>query len=58
VRRIAMRTISIREFVLEEFNRMLAAEGRDVELVAERPKPRLVAEVVELREERGDDHNS
>jgi hypothetical protein len=47
-----MRTISLKEYVLEEFNRMLAEEGRDVRVVVERPRPRLVSEsqnVVQLR---------
>jgi hypothetical protein len=44
-----MRTITLRELVLEELNRQLAEEGRDVRVVAERPKPQLVAEVVELK---------
>jgi hypothetical protein len=47
-----MRTMTLKEFVLEEFNRMLAAEGRDVQIVIERPRPQLAAEdgkVVELR---------
>jgi hypothetical protein len=47
-----MRTITLKELVLEELNRQLADAGRDVRVVAERPKPRLVAkrgEVVELQ---------
>lgn len=44
-----MRTVSLREFVLEEFNRMLEDEGRDVRISAEQPRPQLVAEVVEFR---------
>ena len=48
--------MTIQEFFLEELNRMLAEEGRDVRIVTERPKPKLAAErgqVVELpREER------
>jgi len=48
-----MRTITIKELVFEEINRMLEAEGRDVRIVSERPKPRLVAEegrVVKLKD--------
>ncbi len=41
-----MRTITIKEYVLEELNRMLAAEGKDVRIVAERPRPRAVEDVV------------
>jgi hypothetical protein len=44
-----IRTITLKELVLEELNRQLAAEGRDVRVVAERPKPRLAAEVVQLQ---------
>jgi hypothetical protein len=48
-----MRTITLKELVFEELNRQLAEEGRDVQVVAERPRPRLVAErdevVVPLR---------
>jgi hypothetical protein len=47
-----MRTITLKELVLEELNRQLAEEGRDVRVVAERPQPTLVAEggvVVPLR---------
>ena len=44
-----MRAVTLKEFVLEEFNRMLVQEGRDVQIITERLKPRLVAEVVELR---------
>jgi hypothetical protein len=44
------RTITMRELVLEELNRQLEEEGRDVRVVSERPKPRLVkGEVVQLR---------
>jgi hypothetical protein len=47
-----MRTMTLKELVLEELNRQLAEEGRDVRVVAERPRPRLATkegEVVELR---------
>jgi hypothetical protein len=44
-----MRTMTLKELVFEELNRQLAEEGRDVRVVAERPKPRLVAEVVQLQ---------
>jgi hypothetical protein len=47
-----MRTITLKELVLEELNRQLEQEGRDVRVVAERPKPWLAAkraEVVELQ---------
>jgi hypothetical protein len=43
-----MRTVTLKEFVIEEFNRMLAEEGRDVRIVTERPKPKLTGKVVEL----------
>ena len=33
-----MRTVTLKEYVLEEFNRMLAEEGRDVRIVTERPQ--------------------
>lgn len=49
-----MRTITLKELVLEELNRQLVAEGRDVQVVAERPKPQLAAqqgELVQLRRE-------
>jgi hypothetical protein len=45
------RTITLREFVLEELNRQLVEAGRDVRVVSERPKPTLVSNVVELRRE-------
>jgi hypothetical protein len=38
------RTITLKELVLEELNRQLAEEGRDVKVLAERPRPALVAE--------------
>ncbi|MGB6399249.1 MAG: hypothetical protein WBF73_26765 [Bradyrhizobium sp.] len=44
-----MRTITLKEFMLEELNRQLEESGRDVRIVSERPKPTLVAEVIELR---------
>jgi hypothetical protein len=45
-----MRTLTLKELVFEKLNRQLAEEGRDVRVVAERPKPRLVAgEVVPMR---------
>ena len=43
-----MRTVTLKEFVLEELNKMLAEEGRDIRLASERPRPRLAA-VVDLR---------
>jgi hypothetical protein len=43
-----MRTLTLKELVFEELNRQLEEEGRDVRVVAERPRPRLVAEVVPL----------
>jgi hypothetical protein len=46
-----MRTMTLKELVLEELNRQLAEEGRDVRVVAERPRPCLATdegEVVEL----------
>jgi hypothetical protein len=45
------RTVTLKELVLEEMNRQLAEEGRNVRVVAERPRPRLAAlegEVVQL----------
>jgi hypothetical protein len=53
-----MRTLTLKELVLEELNRQLAEEGRDVCVVTERPKPQLAAsegEVVEFnpRKEQG-----
>jgi hypothetical protein len=45
-----MRTITLKELVLEELNRQLAETGRDVRIVSERPKPTLVGgDVVEMR---------
>jgi hypothetical protein len=47
------RTVTLKELVLEEMNRQLAEEGRDVQVVFERPRPQLVADrgevVVPLR---------
>lgn len=48
-----MRTMALKEFVLEEFNRMLAEDGRDVRIATERPRPTLAADggrVVDLWE--------
>jgi hypothetical protein len=36
--------MTMKEYLIEEINRQLRKEGRDIELVAERPGPRLVAE--------------
>lgn len=47
-----MRTVTIKELVLEEFNKMLAKDG--VQVIAERPKPQLATregEVVQLSKE-------
>jgi len=38
-----MRTLTVHEYVLEELNKLLAAQGRDVQIVSERPRPQLVA---------------
>ena len=49
-----MRTMTIKQFCLEEINRMLAEQGRDVQLVFEHPKPQLVADggkVIEMIEQ-------
>jgi hypothetical protein len=49
------RTMSIKDFVISEINEMLAREGRDERIVAERPKPQLAAsdgQVVALNENR------
>jgi hypothetical protein len=52
-----MRTMTMREFAQHEMlrlvNERLANEGRDIRVVAERPKPQLAAErgsIVELRD--------
>jgi hypothetical protein len=50
-----MRLVTFKELFLEEVNKMLEEEGRDIRVVADRPRPKLVAErgeVVALREER------
>jgi hypothetical protein len=41
-----MRTMTLKELVLEEMNRLLEAEGRDVRVIAERPRPKLVKDNV------------
>ena len=46
-----IRTVTLKELVLEELNRQLAEAGRDVRIVPERPKPTLATaggEVVEM----------
>lgn len=46
------RTLTIKEYLLEELNRRARERGEDVELVFERPRPELVADrgvVVPLR---------
>jgi hypothetical protein len=46
-----MRTMTLKELVLEELNRQLEEEGRDIRVVAHRPRPRLATtsgEVLEL----------
>jgi hypothetical protein len=51
-----MRAITIQQLVLEELNRQLAQEGREVCVVSERPRPQLVArggEVIPLRDDEG-----
>jgi hypothetical protein len=53
-----MRTMTIKEYVLEELNKMLAAEGRDVRIVSERPKPTLVTDNVVRLEPKHDQQNS
>jgi hypothetical protein len=45
-----MQIMTLQDFVLAEFNKMLAAEGRDVQVVLERPKPNLC--VIDLTEKR------
>jgi hypothetical protein len=42
------RTMTMKEYLLEELNRRMREDGKDVELVFERPQPRL-AEVVQLQ---------
>jgi hypothetical protein len=47
-----MKARTIQEFVLDELNRMLEEEGRDVRVAMRRPRPRLATDggnVVELR---------
>jgi hypothetical protein len=36
-----MRTITLREYVLEQFNQMLAENGENVRVVIDRPRPVL-----------------
>jgi hypothetical protein len=38
--------MTIQEYILEEINRRLEKKGSDVRIVAERPKPQLVADNV------------
>ena len=52
-----MRTLTIHEYVLEELNKMLAAKGRDVRIVSERPKPTLVTDNVVKLERPSDDQS-
>jgi hypothetical protein len=40
--------MTIKDYVIEELNRILAAEGKDVRLVAERSKP-VADNVVQFR---------
>ena len=49
------RTMTMKEYLLEELNRRMREDGKDVELVFERPRPRLVSEVVSLEEKRNVD---
>ena len=52
-----MRTMTLKEIVLEEFNRRLEAQGKDVRIVAERPRPRAVEDddnVVSFSSKRGE----
>jgi hypothetical protein len=52
-----MRTMTMKEFVIREFNKMLEEEGSDVRIVATPPRPRLAAsegEVVAFRKGGGD----
>ena len=47
------RVLTIKEYLLEELNRRARERGEDVELVFEKPKPRLAArqgEVLQLRQ--------
>jgi hypothetical protein len=43
------RTLTIKEYLLESLNRRMRERGEDVELVFERPRPKLVSEVVQLQ---------
>jgi hypothetical protein len=45
------RQVTLKEFLLEEINRELREEGRDIQVVFARPRPRLAnrGEVVPLR---------
>lgn len=45
-----MRTMTLKEFLLEEINKELREEGRDIQIVFARPQPRLVAERGEVVE--------
>ena len=47
-----MQIMTLQDFVLAEFNKMLAADGRDVQVVLERPRPNLC--VIDLTEKRGE----
>jgi hypothetical protein len=50
-----MRTITFKDFVIEELNRMLAEEGRELCLSTERPRPMLASDggrVIDLSEVR------
>jgi hypothetical protein len=42
------RTLTIKEYLLEELNRRARERGEDIELVFERTQPRLVAELGEV----------
>jgi hypothetical protein len=56
-----MRTVSIKEYVLEEINRMLEQEGRDLRISVQRPSPRLVTDagnVIELWPAQTDDSDT
>jgi len=39
-----MRTMLLKDFVLEEFNQMLAEEGRDIRITIERARPTLAVD--------------
>jgi hypothetical protein len=49
------RTLTVREYLLETLNRRMRERGEDVELVFDRPRPRL-AEVVPLASARETGH--